>query len=134
MFTIKLADLGPVIRTNVTVAEKGSRKRIQTGPKTLNTGQRHRFCDVAKLTQGQHLKQFVEGAKPPGECHEGIGEFDQPSLTDRHVGHYFEPIEAGVRHLALKQTLRNHTNRPPASPEHGIRHLAHHANMPTAED
>jgi len=134
MFTIKLADLGPVIGTNVTVTEQGSRKRIQTGPETLHTRQRHRFCDVAKLAQGQHLKQFVEGAKTPGECDEGIGEFDQARLADRHVSHHLEPIEAGGRHLALKQTLRNHANRSPARTERGIRHLAHHANMPAAKN
>ena len=116
------------------MTEQGSRKRIQTGPETLNTRQRHRFSDVAKLAQGQHLKQFVESAKPPGECDEGIGEFDQARLSNRHVGHHLEPIEAGVRHFALKQPLRNHTNRPPARPKHRVRHLAHHANMPAAKN
>ena len=39
-----------------------------------------------------------------------------------------------MRHLALEQTLGNHPNRSPASPDDGIGHLAHHADMSAAKN
>jgi len=87
-----------------------------------------------QLTPGDDLHGLIQRAQAPGQGDEGVGQVEHPALARVHAVRDQQFGQPVMRHLPLRQELRDHADDLAAGGQRAVRHRTHQPDAAAAVD
>lgn len=89
---------------------------------------------MPQLLHGEHLRELLQRADAPWQRQEAIRQLLHARLTLGHRVHALQRGEPRVRHLQIRELMRDDTHYLAASGQGGVRDDAHEPHVAAAVD